>query len=211
MAWRIGRSNRITMKKRLFRSLLLLLGFIFWVATSFAQQHAHFQLPNIHSDNPFNSGSLSDAKALVVVFTSAHCAYATNYEDRLKEFHSAYAPKGVEFVAINSNDGDIYPEDALEELKKQTIFPFPYLKDESQHVAKSFGATYTPEVFLLTPDAGGWVVRYSGSIDDLPIMMEARVARQRYLAEAINQLLAGQPLSVSRTDPTGCQIVWKEE
>jgi len=199
------------MKKRLFRSFLPFLWAFLFVVPLFAQQYAHFQLPNIHNGIQFSTRSLSEAKALVVVFTSAHCAYATNYEERLKEFHSTYAPKGIAFVAINSNDGDIYPEDALDELKKRVIFPFPYLKDESQDVAKSFGATYMPEAFLFIPESGGWSVRYSGSIDDLPIMMEARVARQRYLAEAINQLLAGQQLSVSRTEPTGCQIVWKDE
>src|SRR5258708_2543822 len=90
------------------------------------------------------------AKALCIIFSCNHCPYVQAYEGRMVELQAKYGAQGAQLVAINSNDSEGYPEDSFENMKKRALsqgFNFPYLHDESQAVAKSYGAQRTPHVF----------------------------------------------------------------
>jgi len=118
-----------------------------------------------------------------------------------------YATKGVQLMAINSNDASKYPDDSLPNMKlraNEKRFNFPYLRDEDQKVAKSYGAGRTPEVFLF--DVKG-VLRYHGAIDDN--YDDPKAVKIPYLRQAIDALLQERPVSVPETQPIGCTIKWK--
>lgn len=148
----------------------------------------------------------ADQKAVVVVFTSSHCSWATKYEERLAKLHERFSEKGVAFLAINSNDASINQNDAVARMRQLSPFPFPYLKDEEQKVARMFGASRTPEVYVLLPKDSAFSVVYHGKIDDNPLD-EASV-KEAYLADAIEALLAGKAVETNETDASGCNIKW---
>lgn len=118
-----------------------------------------------------------------------------------------YATKGVQLIAINANDASKYPDDSLPNMKlraSEKHFNFPYLRDEDQKVAKSYGAGRTPEVFLFDVDGA---LRYHGAIDDN--YDDPKAVKIPYLREAIDALLQGRSISVPETQPVGCTIKWK--
>ena len=144
--------------------------------------------------------------AVVVVFTCNHCPTAIDYEDRLIALQKTYARKRVQLVAINPNETDGHPTDSYEhmiERAKQKGFNFPYLRDDTQDVARAYGAKRTPHAFLLDGDRK---VVYEGRIDDNP-GNPAAVARHD-LREAIDEVLAGKPVSVTNTQSIGCNVKW---
>ncbi len=111
-------------------------------------------------------------------------------------------------MAINSNDKDVVPGDSFDQMKKlakKKKYPFPYLYDESQEVAKAFGATRTPHVYVLDKDR---VVRYIGAIDDNS--EDPALAKEKYVSGAVDALLGGQEVSVKETKAIGCGIKWKK-
>ncbi len=143
-----------------------------------------------------------DRKAVVVLFLGTECPINNAYAPRLVELHKEYAEKGVQFLAVNSNRQDTV-ESIAAHAKKHGI-PFPVLKDEANKVADQFGARRTPEVFLL--DAGR-IVRYQGRIDDQFGIGYARPKpTRRDLAEAMDEVLAGKPVSTPTTTVAGCLI-----
>jgi len=102
----------------------------------------------------------------VISFTCNHCPYAQAYEDRFSALAREFQPKGIAFVAINPNDEVSYPDDSFDNMKERAQakdFPFPYLRDESQEVAKAYGAVCTPHIFVLD---GECKLVYEGRIDD---------------------------------------------
>jgi alkyl hydroperoxide reductase subunit AhpC len=114
----------------------------------------------------------------------------------------------AEIVLINSNDMRQVPEDsfdAMRVLAKSKAYPFAYLYDETQAVAKAFGATRTPQVFVVD---GGGVVRYAGAIDD---SVDAGKVTRRYLQDALDAVVAGRSPATARTEPVGCTIKWKKD
>ncbi|QDT03201.1 thiol-disulfide oxidoreductase [Rubripirellula lacrimiformis] len=147
----------------------------------------------------------SDKAATVVVFTCNSCPYAVDVEDRLIWLHENYSPRDVAVVAINVNliDEDSLP--AMKEKAESKAFPFAYLIDPSQQIAKQFGAKFTPQCFVIN-QAGK--VAYMGSMDDSP---DGKQITQRYVAEALDAVLAGKNPKVTETVPIGCQIRFKRE
>lgn len=170
---------------------------------------ADFRLTNV--DNRLVS--LADyrrQKGLIVVFTSNHCPFAKAYEDRLIALDRQFAPQGFPVLAIMPNDPAAYETDSFAQMQiraREKDFSFPYVIDESQRVAKSFGVTRTPQVFVLRNQNGQFTVEYIGSIDDSP--QEAGGVRRRYVSEAVTSLLAGQPVQTPLTKPIGCAVTWK--
>ncbi|MCC9603079.1 thioredoxin family protein [Stieleria sp. JC731] len=152
-----------------------------------------------------SSDELKDAKATVVVFTCNSCPYAIDAESRLIDLAKAYESKGVQIVAVNVNkvEEDLLP--AMKERAELKKYPFTYLFDESQKIAKDFGAKYTPEFFLL--DAQRKIV-YMGSMDDSP---DGKDVKQQYLRSAIEAVLNGQTVTDSETVPIGCRIRLERE
>lgn len=144
--------------------------------------------------------------ALVLVQSCNHCPYVQAWEGRLKEIQRDYADRGVQLVAINSNDATSHPEDSFEEMKARARsqgFNFHYLLDEEQSVARALGSERTPEVFVY--DAGRRLV-YHGAIDDS--RDESRV-ETHYLRDALDAVLAGREPAIRETQPVGCTVKWK--
>ncbi len=157
-----------------------------------------------------SSSDLDREKAVVVVFTCNSCPYATDVEDRIAELHQNYAVLDVAVVAINVNTIDADSLDAMKDKATRKSFPFVYLYDETQRVAKDFGAKYTPEFFVLGKmnSDGKRSVVYMGSMDDSP---DGKEVTRRYVASAIDAVLANKSPEVAETVPIGCQIRFKRE
>jgi peroxiredoxin len=143
-----------------------------------------------------------DAKAIVAVFIGTECPINNAYMPRLAELHKTYSPRGVAFVAINANCQDT-PVRVAAHAKEHGI-PFPVLKDTANRVADQFGARRTPEAFVL--DGSGKIL-YRGRIDDqFGIGYRRPAPTRRDLAAALDEVLAGKPVSVPRTKVAGCAI-----
>lgn len=145
---------------------------------------------------------IKDRDYVVVVFTCNSCACSEEYEDRIIDFAKKYADK-VALVAINVNT---IPEDKLDAMKKKATkkkFTFPYLYDESQQIAKDYGAVYTPEFFVLNKDRK---VVYMGAMDDKTNVTEVK---DKYLESAVDAVLAGKTAPKAETAARGCLIRFK--
>ena len=143
---------------------------------------------------------LKEAKLVVVVFACNHCPVVKAYESRLIQFVDDYRDKGIEFVAISVSQQE---SDRLEHMKLRASergYNFPYLHDPSQKIARAYGATCTPHVFVLD---GQRRVAYMGKIDD---HQEPTKVRTRYLRDAVDSLLAGKEPEVTETRQFGCDI-----
>lgn len=152
-----------------------------------------------------------DSKGVILIFDCNTCPYSKAYNDRIISLHKKYSPKGFPVITINSNDGDQSPGDSFEEMvarARRKNYDFPYLLDESQHVARVFGATNTPHVFVLRSEAGKFVVSYIGTIDNNS--RNGAQADKKYVEDAVNALLAGKPVPLDRTKAIGCGIKWKD-
>lgn len=154
--------------------------------------------------------SLSDIRdgqaATVVVFTCNHCPYALAWHDRLQQVARDYSGRGVGFAQINANNAEKYPKDSFAAMTARVQrgeFASPYLWDESQEVARSWGAKVTPHVFVL--DGSGAVV-YEGAPDS-DYGDESKNAQ--WLRSALDDVLAGRPVARPRTEARGCSVKWK--
>ena len=158
-------------------------------------------------DKDHSLAELADKKAVVVVFTCNSCPYAVDYEDRIIRFAKAHAGPASEvaLVAINVNQ---VPEDRLPKMKERAEkkgFPYPYLYDETQKIAREFGAIYTPEFYVLDRDRR---VVYMGAMDDSS--MEAKVTKS-YLKPAVDAALQGELPDTKETGAVGCRIRFERE
>jgi peroxiredoxin len=158
--------------------------------------------------------SLADnkaAKGYIVVFTCNTCPFARDYEQRIIDLHTRYAPQGYPVVAINPNDAATVPGDSFAEMQKRARekkYAFPYLQDETQQVARQFGATRTPHLYVLIRQGNNLVVSYIGAIDDNS--EDAKLVKTKYLENAMTDIVAGRPATVSTTQAIGCTIKWKK-
>lgn len=165
----------------------------------------------------YSSSDFSDKKILVVVFSCNHCPYVKAYEERMIVFQRDYSAKGVQLIAINSNDTANYPQDNFDEMvmnAKKKNFNFIYLRDDDQSVANEFGATHTPEFFLFSSESGSASVRneerklrYHGKMDDN--WQNPDAVKERYLHDAVDAILAGKEVLVPETFSIGCTIKWR--
>jgi peroxiredoxin len=150
----------------------------------------------------------ADAKVLVVVFTCNHCPYAKAAEGRLVELQRDFADRGVRLVAINPNDAVSHPDDSFEKMIERARaqgFNFPYLRDETQEVARAYDAACTPDVFVFGPDRA---LVYNGRIDD--DWKDPSAVTRRDLREVVEATLEGRPHGLPEVVPSmGCSIKWK--
>lgn len=152
---------------------------------------------------------------LAVVFTCNHCPYAQAYEDRLVDLANDFDEEGCQFVLISSNDAEGYPEDSFDMMHKKHAekgYPFPYCYDETQEVAKAYGALCTPHCFVFAwqqKDDGGKqrVLKYKGRIDDN--WEDPAAVTERNLHDAIRALINGDEPPVHEMNAIGCSIKWK--
>jgi len=152
--------------------------------------------------------SVAGEKGTAVIFTCNECPYSKGYENRLIALAKDYQAKGVGFVAINSNDPKIVPGDGFEFMVKRAEekhFPYPYVLDETQEIARAYGAKVTPHIFLL--DAQGKLV-YRGRVDD---SLEEPKIKSRDFSAALNAMVSGQPVKVAETKPFGCGVKYAKK
>ena len=154
---------------------------------------------------------MKDAKGVIVIFTCNHCPYAKAYETRIVALDKKYKKQGYPVVAINPNDPNIEKEDSYENMIKNAKdkgFTFPYLFDETQDIAKAYGASKTPHVYLLQKQADGtYKVAYIGSIDN---DTEGKNIETKYVENAIASLEKGKQPDPATTKAIGCTIKWKK-
>jgi len=169
-----------------------------------------FKLKNVDG-KMISMAEMKDAKGFIVVFTCNHCPFSVAYEDRLIDLHKKYSSKGYPVVAINPNDEGIVPEDSFENMvirSKEKKFPFVYLQDKTQEIAKAYGASRTPHIYILGRKGKDLVVQYIGAIDDNTD--DATAAKNKYVENAMNDILANKPVAVSSTKAIGCSVKYKK-
>ena len=156
----------------------------------------------------YSNADFNDSKVLVALFICVHCPYVKAVEERITELQNYFSSKSVEFLAICSNDSERYPEDAPDGMREQSRknqWKFPYLIDDNQEMAKSFGAVCTPDIFVFNEERR---LVYRGRIDD-NWKEPAKVTKEE-LKNAINELLADRDLDAKKQFPSmGCSIKWK--
>ncbi|MBU6283550.1 thioredoxin family protein [bacterium] len=165
-----------------------------------------FDLPSVDGGR-FRRDDFADRPVLAVLFLCNHCPYVKAIEDRVVALAHEYGPRGVAMVGICSNDAADYPDDApprLLERWRAKDYRFPYLVDESQDVARSFGAVCTPDIFVFDRDRR---LAYHGRVDDS--WKEPSKATSRELAAAFDALLSGGRPSSNQLPTLGCSIKWR--
>ena len=165
-----------------------------------------FRLPATDG-RTYSLADFKDAKVLVVFFTCNHCPYVTGSDETTRRTAERFASQGVRFVGINSNSKHTYAEDSFDHMvarMQQHKFPWVYLYDESQDVARAYGALRTPHFYVF--DAQRQLV-YTGRGVDSP--RDASRITVNDLADAIEQVVAGRPVRVPKTNPIGCNVKWE--
>ncbi len=152
-----------------------------------------------------------EAKGFIVIFSCNHCPYVVKYEDRMNALDKKYASKGYPVIAINPNDDVSHPDDSFEKMierHKEKNFSFAYLRDDTQEIAKAYGAEKTPHVYVLQKSGSDYIVKYIGAIDDNP--GNPKGVKEKYVEDAVNALLAGKEVKTPETKAIGCSIKWKK-
>ncbi len=165
-----------------------------------------FSLPGVDGE-VHSLPEYAAAPYLLVIFWCNHCPYVQAWESRVVDLGRKYGPKGVQIVLINSNDDRAYPDDRFERMvarAKEKGYPFPYLRDETQEVARAYGALVTPHPMLFGPDRR---LLFQGRVDD--DHQDPARAKHRYLEDAIEAALAGRPIDGTELPVLGCSVKWK--
>lgn len=165
-----------------------------------------FALPDTQG-NTHELGAPSGHSATVIVWICNHCPYALAWHERLIEAARDYGERDVRFLAINSNYAVTHPADSLEAMQKRVAgedWPHPYLHDESQEVARAWGAKTTPHVFVLDAEL---CLSYTGAPD---ADYNDPAEEAAWLREALDDLLDGREVKRAETEPVGCGIKWKD-
>ncbi len=169
-----------------------------------------FNLPNTNPNYAAEQLALADvrdAKALLVMFVCNHCPYVIHLREALVQLANDYQNEGLQVVAISSNSAKSHPQDGPEAMREEAInqhFPYPYLFDETQEVAKAYKAACTPDFFLFDGDAKlAYRGRFDGSRpkNDLPVTGED-------MRQAIDAVLIGQTIEADQIASMGCNIKW---
>ncbi len=157
----------------------------------------------------YGLADFADAKALVVFFTCNHCPYVVGSDEITRQTAEKYRDHGVAFVGINSNSENTYAEDSFDHMVERMAsenFPWVYLRDKSQDVAKAYGALRTPHFYVFDGDRK---LVYTGRGVDDP--HHAANVTVNDLAGALAALVAGQPIAKPLTNPIGCNVKWDGE
>lgn len=155
--------------------------------------------------------SLEESKsslATVIMFLCNHCPFVKHVQTKLVEMAAHYQPKGIQFIAISSNDVVNYPADGPEHMKQEAEafhYTFPYLYDESQEVAKAYQAACTPDFYIFDKDL---LCVYRGCLDE-STPGNGKPVTGLQLRNALESILAGKPVSAEQKPSIGCNIKWK--
>jgi peroxiredoxin len=164
-----------------------------------------FNLPATDGKN-YSLADFADAKTLVVFFTCNHCPYVLGSDEVTRRTAERFAPHGVRFVGINSNSEETHPDDDFDHMvqrMKEHNFPWVYLRDQSQEAALAYGALRTPHFYVF--DENRKLV-YTGRGVDNP--RDTSKMTTNDLERALEEHLAGKPVSVPLTNPIGCNVKW---
>ncbi len=167
-----------------------------------------FALPDTVSEKTIRLEDIASDKATVVMFICNHCPYVIHVNDEIVRLANDYIAKGVSFVAISSNDAKNYPEDGPERMKevaKKLKYPFPYLYDESQNVARAFDAACTPDFYVFDSDLK---LVYRGRLDDSRPKSGTPLTGKD-LRNALNAILNDQQVPEKQYPSGGCNIKWR--
>ncbi|MCS7088884.1 MAG: thioredoxin family protein [Thermoflexales bacterium] len=167
-----------------------------------------FELLDTVSGKYLSLDQLKSDKATVVMFICNHCPYVKHVDKALVQLAKDYMPKGVAFIAISSNDPVQYPEDSPERMREEAQrvgYPFPYLFDETQEVARAYGAECTPDTFIFD---GEMRLVYRGQLDDTR-PNSGKEATAADVRAALDAILAGQPVNPVQKPSVGCSIKWR--
>ncbi len=168
-----------------------------------------FRLPDTISGNKVSLKEIASENATVVLFICNHCPYVIHVNPEIVRLSNEYAPKGVSFVAINSNDVENYPADSpvkMRETAEREGYCFPYLYDESQEVAKAYDAACTPDIYVFD---GNLKLAYRGRLDASRPNSEVPLTGAD-LRAALDAILAGEPVPEKQFPSAGCNIKWKK-
>ncbi len=169
-----------------------------------------FSLKNVDG-NLVSLSNYKEAKGFIIVFDCNSCPVSKLYNKRIIALHKKYSSSGFPVVAINANDTEKSPEDSYEQMVKEAKekeYEFAYLYDQSQEVARAFGATNTPQAFILVKKDAVLKVAYIGAIDNNA--RDGSKAEKKYVENAVDALLKNQPFSITKTKAIGCGIRWKD-
>lgn len=165
-----------------------------------------FELPATDG-NTYRLSDFDDTKVLVIFFTCNHCPYVIGSDEVTRQTAERFIPQGVRFVGINSNSANTYTEDSFEHMVERMNtdkFPWLYLHDESQAVALAYGALRTPHFYVFDQDRR---VIYTGRGVDSPRDTSKMTVND--LERALQEHLAGKPVSIPLTNPIGCNVKWE--
>jgi len=166
-----------------------------------------FALPDTDG-NTVQRSDFAGKRALVVIFMCNHCPYVKHVASELVRVSNDYMAKGVGFVGISSNDATVYPDDGPEAMKKEALaqgYQFPYLFDADQSVAVAYNAACTPDIYVFDSEMK---LVYRGQLDDSRPKSD-RPLNGSDLRNALDAVLAGQPVSAEQRPSIGCNIKWK--
>ncbi|HAZ7572591.1 thioredoxin family protein [Legionella sp. PATHC032] len=168
----------------------------------------HFELMDVVSGSKVKFRETPRYVATVIMFICNHCPFVKHINTELTQLANDYIPKGIRFLAINSNDVASYPDDSPENMMitaETHQYPFPYLFDETQEVAKAYNAACTPDFFVFDSDLS---LVYRGQLDDsrpgngIPVTGSS-------IRQALDYLLNNRPLDFEQKPSIGCNIKWK--
>ena len=171
-------------------------------------QAPQFTLPDVVTGTDKSLDELRSSSGTVVMFICNHCPFVIHIQDELVRLAKAYQARGIAFIAISSNDVTTHPDDAPSKMKERALqkgYPFPYLYDESQEVARAYQAACTPDFYVF--DAELRCV-YRGQLDDARPGDATPVTGQD-LRSALDAVLAGQSVDANQKPSSGCNIKWK--
>ncbi len=163
-----------------------------------------FKLKNVDG-KMVSLADFKEAKGFIVIFDCNTCPYSKAYNERIIDLNEKYATKGFPVITINANDGSGDSYEDMVRIANKKKYKFPYLYDETQAIAKTYGATNTPHVFVLNRDLK---VSYIGAIDDNA--RNAASATKKYVENAVDALLTGKSVPVTKTKAVGCGIRWRD-
>ncbi|NND77775.1 MAG: thioredoxin family protein [Flavobacteriales bacterium] len=167
-----------------------------------------FELLDTISDKRLSLDELKSEKATVIMFICNHCPYVIHVNEGLVTLANDYIPKGVSFIAISSNDVEKYHVDSPENMKahaKDEGYPFPYLYDETQEVARAYDAACTPDFYVFD---SGMQLAYRGRLDESRPNSGIPVSGKE-LRNALDAVLSGDKVSELQIPSMGCNIKWK--
>lgn len=173
-----------------------------------AQAPNFVNLPGVDGKK-YSLRDFQSSSVLVIIFSCNHCPYVQAYEDRIMALQEEFKMRGVQFVAINSNDDVNYPDDNFESMVKRAQekkFNFPYLRDATQEVARAYNASHTPHLFVFDQNR---TLRYTGKIDDN--WKSPSEVKNQYLGDALAALTEGRLPPLAETFAIGCTIKWKNQ